>query len=36
MLHRYPALGPFIFLVVLVAAFSLVVPDRFLKPPTCP
>ncbi len=30
-LHRYPALGPFIVLVVLVTAFSLVVPDRFLK-----
>jgi fructose transport system permease protein len=30
-LHRYPALGPFIVLVVLLTAFSLVVPDRFLK-----
>ena len=30
-LHKYPALGPFIVLVVLVTAFSLVVPDRFLK-----
>jgi fructose transport system permease protein len=30
-LHHYPALGPFIVLVVLVTAFSLVVPDRFLK-----
>lgn len=30
-LHRYPALGPFIVLIVLVTAFSLVVPDRFLK-----
>ena len=28
-LHKYPALGPFIVLIVLVTAFSLVVPDRF-------
>lgn len=31
-LHRYPALGPFIVLLALVTAFSLVVPDRFLTP----
>ena len=30
-LHRYPALGPLVFLVVMLAAFS-VMSDRFLQP----
>lgn len=31
-LHKYPALGPFIVLIVMVVAFSLMAPDRFAKP----
>jgi fructose transport system permease protein len=31
-LHKYPALGPFLVLLGMVAAFSLVAPDRFLQP----
>ncbi len=31
-LHKYPALGPFLVLVVMVVVFSLVAPDRFLRP----
>jgi len=31
-LHKYPALGPLIVLIVLAATFSLIAPDRFLKP----
>src|SRR6188508_949928 len=31
-LHRYPALGPFLVLALLVTAFSLIAPDRFLRP----
>lgn len=31
-LHKYPALGPFLVLVVMVAVFSLIAPDRFLRP----
>jgi len=31
-LHKYPALGPFLVLVVMVAVFSTVAPDRFLRP----
>src|SRR5688572_26972792 len=29
-LHKYPALGPFIVLVVMVVGFSLMAPDRFM------
>lgn len=31
-LHKYPALGTFLVLVVMVVTFSLVAPDRFLRP----
>lgn len=31
-LHKYPALGPFMVLVVMVALFSLIAPERFLRP----
>jgi fructose transport system permease protein len=31
-LHKYPALGPFLVLVAVVTAFSILAPDRFLRP----
>ncbi|MFQ5973125.1 MAG: ABC transporter permease [Alphaproteobacteria bacterium] len=31
-LHKYPALGPFLVLVAMVVVFSVVAPDRFLRP----
>ncbi|MCY7417296.1 MAG: ABC transporter permease [Chloroflexi bacterium] len=31
-LHKYPALGPLIVLILLIATFSLIAPERFLKP----
>lgn len=31
-LHKYPALGPFLVLILMVVVFSLVAPERFLRP----
>ncbi len=30
-LHKYPALGPFLVLMVMIAVFSMIAPDRFMR-----